>query len=164
MLQIMTTTAFSYATELRPAFLAHMADRLDRLICNQTKELLIVNKVKAPVTCLSIMIFLLKNRSGAISDIARLDGQSHQLIQSRIGPLEKLGLVETRIDAKDSRRRLLILTAEGTRDAKKVEAVSRQVASKLKIMNAELETDLMLLIEKAERYLTRNPLNLDRGQ
>lgn len=155
----MNDSAFSYATDLRPAFLAHMADRLDRLICGQTKELLIEAKVRTPVTCISIIVFLAKNSTGTIADIARLDGQSHQLIQSRIGPLEKLGLVETQIDPEDSRRRLLVLTKDGQRDAKKVEAACQHVARKLMTMNAELETDLMLLLEKAEQYLARNPLH-----
>jgi DNA-binding MarR family transcriptional regulator len=160
----MAKHAFSYASDLRPAFLAHMANRLDRLICKQTKELLIEASVEAPVACLSIMVFLSKHGSGTIADVARLDGQSHQLIQSRIAPLEKLGLMGTETDPKDNRRRLMFLTEKGKRDATKIESVSKQVAANFQAMNLELDADLMTLIENAEQYLTRNPLNLVSGK
>jgi len=160
----MTQQAFAYAVDIRPAFLAHMANRLDRLICKQTKDLLEEAGLTAPVTCLSILIFLKKHGSGAIADIAKVDGQSHQLIQSRISPLEKLGLVESELDAIDSRRRNLKLTALGIGEAGKAEVISKQIAEKIAEMNAVLDADLMSLLEKAESYLTRNPLNMADGE
>ncbi|MEP2990450.1 MAG: MarR family winged helix-turn-helix transcriptional regulator [Parasphingorhabdus sp.] len=159
----MSQEAFAYAADIRPAFLAHMANRLDRIICKQTKDLLDEAALIAPITCLSIIVFLKKHGSGTIADIAKVDGQSHQLIQSRTNPLEKLGLIESTIDAIDSRCRILRLTKQGNREAVKIEEISRQVAGDLVAMNSVLGADLMSLLEKAEQYLIRNPLSIAGG-
>ncbi len=135
-----------------------MANRLDRLICKQTKRLMSEAGVETPILSMSVIVFLLKNGPGTVADIAQLDGQSHQLITSRTGPLEELGLIEAYADPEDDRRRLLGLTARGRKDAAKALKVSDRIAASFEAMNAELGVDLMSKIESAEQYLSRTPL------
>ncbi|RED16738.1 DNA-binding MarR family transcriptional regulator [Parasphingopyxis lamellibrachiae] len=150
--------AFSYLSEIRPAFLGHLASRLDTLIGRQTKAMLIHAGAQTPGRSVSVMLFLLKHGEASIADMARRDGQSHQLVASRIGPLEKLGLLAVSVDPDDERRKLCRLTSDGRADAKIVERVSREVARTLSTLNQELGFDLMDAIELAEKSLSRIPL------
>jgi DNA-binding MarR family transcriptional regulator len=160
----MSKTPFHYAPELRPAFLAHMAARLDALICSQTKDLLKDADALTPVLSVSIMVFLSAHGTGTVSDIARIDGQSHQLVKSRLKPLEMLQLVRAKPDPLDDRRRILSLTAKGKRDAKRVLAVCEQVAAAVAHLQDELGVALTDAIMQAENSLSRTPLSKRRGK
>lgn len=153
------TSAFSYLADIRPAFLGHMANRLDTLIGKQSKVMLADAGAKSPGRSASVILFLLKHGEASIADMARSDGQSHQLVASRIGPLEKLGLLTTEIDTQDERRKICRLTSEGQEDAKIVEQVVRKIAQGLAALNQEIGFDLMDAIEKAEKSLSRFPLH-----
>ncbi len=154
----MNEKAFSYAKDLRPAFLAHMADRLNALVCRQTKVLLQKAGAQTPVRSVSVMIYLDKNGPSSVADIARSEGQSHQLVTSRTAPLERLGLIKSYDDPQDDRRRLLKLTAKGAKDAARVTRASKDVAASLGKLNDEIGVDLMSVIEAAEQSLLRQPI------
>lgn len=150
--------AFSYAPELRPAFVAHMASRLDALICAQTKKVLDASGVETPVRSVSIMMRLLRRGPASIADIARIEGQSHQLVSSRVAPLEKAGLVRVKPDSQDERRKLLSLTSKGVADARKVEKICGNIAAAFSDLNKELGVDLMATLEHSEQALQREPI------
>jgi DNA-binding MarR family transcriptional regulator len=150
--------AFSYAPELRAAFIAHMADRLNTLICVQTGEMLKKAGAVTPIRCVSAMIYLLKRGPASLADIADTDGQSHQLVSSRVAPLEELGLVTRTDDPNDARRKLLKLTAKGKADAKLLEKLCRDIASALEDLSSEIGVDLVSALETAEKELARRPI------
>ena len=160
----MSETPFHYAPELRPAFIAHMAARLDTLVCKQTKDMLKDAGVLTPVLSVSIMVFLSAHDVGTVSDIARIDGQSHQLVKSRLKPLETLQLVRASPDPLDDRRRILSLTAKGKRDAKRVLAVCEQVAAVMTHLQNELGVNLTDAIMQAESSLSRVTLSERKGK
>ncbi|WP_109354029.1 MarR family winged helix-turn-helix transcriptional regulator [Sphingorhabdus sp. EL138] len=155
----MTNYAFSYAPELRPAFLAHMSARLDALVCFQSKSLLLEAGAITPVLSVSIIVFLSVHGPGTIADIARIDGQSHQLVKSRLRPPEALGLVSAKPDPSDDRKRILSLTAKGRADAKRILAVSQKIAAAVEALQGELKVDLTNAIMHAEKSLMRRPLS-----
>ncbi len=155
-------TAFSHLSDIRPAFLGHLANRLDTLIGQQTRTIFSEAGAKTPPRSASVMLFLLKLGDASIADMARRDGQSHQLVASRIGPLETLGLIEVVADPDDDRRKLCRLTAAGREDALIVERTGRGIAQAMQTLNDELGIDLMDAIERAEKSLARTPLN-ERG-
>lgn len=156
----MSHRAFSYAQNLRPGFLAHMANRLDALICGQTEAMLQDAGVVTPVRSVSTMIYLRKCGPASLADIAAADRQSHQLVSSRVGPLEELGLVTRTIDKNDRRRKLLKLTAKGRADSKIIERVCEQIALGLDHLRHEINLDLMSAIEEAETRLKQMPIEL----
>ncbi len=151
-------TAFSYAKDVRPAFVAHMAARLDARLCAQARDLFEAHGVNSPVTSSSILIFLNRRGPGTIADICRIDGQSHQLATSRLTPLLKDGFVQASADPHDGRRQLLSLTRKGRAEAKKLEAACSDIAHALKGLNEEFGVDLMFILESAEKALARTPL------
>lgn len=150
--------AFSYAPDLRPGFVAHMANRLDALICAQTKEILEAAEVKTPVHSVSVMLHLLRQGPASIADIARSQERSHQLIVSRVAPLEKSGLVKMETDPEDERRKILSFTRAGAIDARKAERVSLKIAASFTDLHEELGVDLMAFLERAEQLLRQKPL------
>lgn len=149
---------FSYPADIRPAFLGHMANRLDSLIGRQSEAMLAEAGAKTPRRSVSVMLFLLQHGDASIADMARRDGQSHQLIASRIGPLETLGLIVTMADPDDERRKLCRLTPQGRDDAQIVAQVARKIAVSLTALNREIGFDLMGAIEAAEKSLSKVPL------
>ena len=150
--------AFFYAKDLRPAFLAHMASRLDALICKQTKEIYRRANVIAPVRSVSVVVHLSRCGAASIADIARVEGQSHQLVSSRVAPLVDLGLVKITPDLDDERSKVMSLTPTGKADAKKIEKLCGEIASTFRNLNKELGADLMTLLEQAEKSLSRTPI------
>jgi DNA-binding MarR family transcriptional regulator len=104
------------------------------------------------------MMHLLRQGPASIADIARREGQSHQLVSSRIAPLEKAGLLKTKPDPKDERRKILEFTVKGAADARKLEKVSEKIAAVFRGLNEELGVDLMAMLEDAEQSLLRNPV------
>lgn len=150
--------AFAYDPALRPAFLGHMADRLDTIISKQSKQMLKDAGAQTPAHSVSVILYLLKNGEASVAEMARRDGQSHQLITSRIGPLERLGLLTTEKDSNDERRKLCRLTEQGRADAKIVRSITRQIARSLKALIDEIGFDLLDALERAEKSLSRLPL------
>lgn len=155
----MTSPSFAYLPGLKPAFLAHMASRLDSLICTQTKDLLQAAGAQTPVRSVSALLYLYKKGPSSLADIALADGQSHQLVTSRVVPLEDLALVESTPDPADARRKLLALTEKGYADAKVVEHVCRDIAAAFESLFTEIGCDLTSANEEALRLLSRQPLS-----
>lgn len=155
----MTNRTLPYVGELRPAFLAHAANRLDTLICAQTESMLADAGAATPARSVSAMIYLNRRGPASSADIAAADGQSHQLVSSRIAPLEELGLIARGVDPNDRRRKLLKLTAKGKSDAKIVEGVCKTIARAMESLQGEMGVDLFAAIEEAERNLTRRTIS-----
>ena len=145
----------AYVGELRPAFLAHIANRLDALICLQTEAMLAAAGAATPARSVSAIVYLNRCGQASLADIAAADGQSHQLVSSRVAALEDLGLLVRVIDRHDRRRKLLKLTAKGKADAAVVERVCGDIARALNDLQQELSLDLFAAIETAEKSLTR---------
>lgn len=155
----MSGKAFSHAQEFKGAFLAHMAARLDTLICEQCKVLFEDAGIKAPVTSMSIFVFLMKYGEGSISDICKIGGQSHQLTASRIKALIQLDMVELKKDETDKRKQLVAFTQKGLNEVDAIAEALKSVSLVFEDLNRELGVDLLLKLEEAERSLTRFPLN-----
>ena len=116
----------NYLDELRPAFVAHLADRLNNMIWAETQIYADRAGIIAPLKTHSAILFLLRQGPASLSEIARTDGQSHQLLASRIDPLEKLRLVERFIDPKDTRE-VLTLAVEVAMQRPRGEALPLEV-------------------------------------
>ena len=69
-----------------------------------------------------------------------------------------LHLLTTEIDPQDERRKICRLTLAGREDAKIVEKVGREIANALVQIDQEIGVDLMDAMEKAEKSLSRIPL------
>jgi DNA-binding MarR family transcriptional regulator len=148
----------NYLDELRPAFVAHLADRLNAMIWAETQIYADRIGIKAPLKTHSALLFLLRQGPASLSEIARTDGQSHQLLASRIDPLERMGLIERFVDAKDARRTPYRLTKAGREEAKRVEAAVAVKAEAMRRLFAELDQDLIAVLDAAIEHLRVKPL------
>lgn len=154
----MSTSALSYLGDLRPAFVAHLADRLSHQIGKESAELTARAGVMAPERTHSVMLFLAAHPPATLAEIARIDGQPHQLLAARMAPLEHLGLIERTEDPADRRRRPYRLTELGKEDAARIERAAREIAGAMGGLFEEMEVDLIAVLDEAIERLRRVPL------
>ena len=148
----------AYLDELRPAFVAHLADRLNNMIWTETQIYAHRAGIRAPLKTHSALLFLLRHGPASLSEIARTDGQSHQLLASRFDPLERGGLVERCVDPKDARRNPYRLTRSGREEARRVEAAIAVKAEAMRRLFVEMDQDLIAILEDALERLRVKPL------
>lgn len=139
----------SYLGDLRPGFVAHLAERLVDAICTETQRFADSAGIVAPVKTHSALLYLLIRGPASLVEVARSDGQSHQLVASRLAPLEALGLVERFADPNDLRRKPYKLTAAGRREAAKVRAAIAAHAQAQQELARETGLDLVALLDQA---------------
>ncbi len=150
--------ALSFLGPLRPAFLAHVADRLNADICEQTAILFAEREIGAPVKSASTLLFLLKQGPATLTEIARTDGQSHQTLSARLAPLEALGLIQRTFDPNDNRRRPYELTRAGVAEAKRVEAACAEIAGAIGGLFNELGVDVLAHLDEVREALRQRPI------
>jgi DNA-binding MarR family transcriptional regulator len=148
----------SYLGDLRPAFVAHLADRLNQVIWSETQIYADRVGIRAPLKTHSALLFLLQQGPASLSEIARVDGQSHQLLASRVDPLERMGFVERFADPKDARRNPYRLTKTGREEARRVEAAIAVKSEAMRRLFAEMDQDLIAVLEDALERLRAKPL------
>ncbi|HEY3638174.1 MAG TPA: MarR family transcriptional regulator [Rhizomicrobium sp.] len=148
----------AYLGELRPAFVAHLADRLNNVIWGETQIYSDRMGIKAPLKSHSAILFLLRHGPASLSEIARLDGQSHQLLASRFDPLERMGFIERFTDPNDARRTPYRLTKAGREQARRIEAAITAKAEAMRRLFKEMDMDLIAVLEDALERLRVRPL------
>jgi len=114
--------------------------------------------IRAPLKTHSAILFLLRQGPASLSEIARRDGQSHQLLASRMEPLERMGLIERCEDPKDARRSPNRLTKAGREEARRVEAAVAVKAEAMRRLFVEMDHDLIAVLEAAIEHLRVRPL------
>ncbi|MEK8032751.1 MarR family winged helix-turn-helix transcriptional regulator [Ideonella sp. DXS29W] len=153
------TPPLNFLEDLRPAFVAHFAERLADAICKETQAFADSIGLVAPVRTHSALMFLLLRGPASLVEIAHSDGQSHQLVASRLAPLEQLGLIERFQDEADRRRRPYRLTPRGRAEAKRVQAALKAHADVQRQLAAESGVDLMATLQAAEAHVRRIQLS-----
>jgi DNA-binding MarR family transcriptional regulator len=148
----------NYLGDLRPAFVAHLADRLNDEICRETQAHADSMGIRAPAKTYSALLYLHLHGAATLTRIAKLDGQSHQLLAARLAPLEQLGLIERFDDPDDGRARPYRLTRSGREEAKKVLAATSLAAQAMRQLFVELGLDLVEVLEGAIEGLRVEPL------
>jgi|JI6StandDraft_1071083.scaffolds.fasta_scaffold36909_3 DNA-binding MarR family transcriptional regulator len=152
------TQPLAFLGDMRPAFLAHLADRTNREICDQTEAIATQIGLRAPVRTFSALLFLARHGPATMADIAGIDGQSHQLVAQRLKPLEMIGLIERCDDPADARRRPYRLTSTGLVEAAQVEQLSRQLAKAMDALFAQIDCDVAAALDQTLEGLRRQSL------
>src|SRR5262249_47978340 len=150
--------ALPFLNELRPTFVAHLADRLSAQVCAQTEAIFVDRGMTAPVKSISPLLYLLREGPASLTEMARHDGQSHQLLASRLDPLEKIGLIERTIDPNDARRRPYALTRRGAVEARLAEAACKDIADAMRATFKDIGIDMLKAIDLCMASLDRVPL------
>ncbi|MBA3677233.1 MAG: MarR family transcriptional regulator [Sphingosinicella sp.] len=150
--------ALEFLGDSRPAFVAHLAERLTEALCRSTQMLADENQLKAPIRTHSILLYLMDGGPASLAEIARSDGQSHQLVASRLKPLEELGLIERQVDPKDARRRPYQLSRSGRTEAQAIRGAIGAHARAMEALFAETGVDLVKALDEALEALRLRPL------
>lgn len=152
------TRALEFVGELRPAFVAHLAERLTDALCASTETHGRSAGCKTPVRTHSVLLFLLEKGPATLTDIARTDGQSHQLLASRLKPLERLDLIERLVDPDDARRHPYKLTRLGETEARAIRADIGANARAMEDLFTEIGVNLVDALDDALEALRVRPL------
>jgi DNA-binding MarR family transcriptional regulator len=145
--------------DLRPGFVAHLAERLVEAICAETQRFADAAGIVAPVKTHSALLYLLICGPASLVEIARSDGQSHQLAASRLAPLEALGLIQRSTDPSDLRRKPYQLTEAGHNEAAKVRSAIEAHAQAQRELTRDTGLDLMALLDRALVQQTESQLS-----
>lgn len=105
------------------AFVDSRLHKLRVLITEQSDELFLQVGIQVSSSCISILLYLLKESQRNIAQIANALGYSHQLIAHRLKSLEKNDFVKRSVDCRDRRKLLISLTADGEEEAKKISEI-----------------------------------------
>jgi DNA-binding MarR family transcriptional regulator len=150
--------ALEFLGNLRPAFVAHLAERLGEATSASNPTPVYFTARKAPVRTHSVLLFLLEHGPSSLMEMARSDGQSHQLLASRLKPLEKLGLIERLVDPTDARRYPYKLSRAGKVEATAVLADMVAHARAMEELFAEMGVNLVDVLDNALEALRVRPL------
>ena len=141
--------ALEFLGDLRPAFVAHLAERLTEALCTSSQALAMAAGLNSPVRTHSVLLFLLERGTASLTEIARTDNQSHQLLATRLKPLERLGLIERFADPSDARRRPYRLTQKGQAEALAVRRAIGAHARAMQDLFTETGVDLVTVLDQA---------------
>ena len=151
--------ALDFLGELRPAFAAHLTERMTEALCTSTQTLADRAGYKAPVRTHSVLLYLLEQESVTLTEMARTDGQSHQLLASRLKPLEKLGLIRRSPDPLDRRRHPYRLAPAGKEGATAIRADIVAHARAMEELFKETGVNLVEVLDEAPEALRLKPFH-----
>jgi DNA-binding MarR family transcriptional regulator len=95
------------------SFLGRLSEALSARIEEQTCELFDEAGIVIPVKSCSLLTALRQAGEASAAELARMLGQSHQLVVQKCPALLRLGLVTQHADPADARRKLFRLTDKG---------------------------------------------------
>jgi DNA-binding MarR family transcriptional regulator len=148
---------FFYDLEYSAAFVANMASRLQDKISGDAQKVFKYEGLIIPVTDVSLMQYLNLYGEASIAEIANALGYSHQRVAIRIQSLEKLKLLERKIDPQDQRRKQVSMTPKAKQEMTIIEKIFNNTSTNIKAMFQEIESDLMEKLYEALCYLEQNP-------
>lgn len=140
------------------AFLATYLRRLADRISDASVAILRDHGIAVEPRTVSVLLFAADNTGSTTADVAQTLGISHQLASQRIARLIDQGLITTRTDPHDSRRRPIRLTRRGDREVKKILPVIARFDRVFEQLVREEAADLPDIINRVFDALSRESL------
>lgn len=141
------------------AFVANQLERLAALIVAQGDALLEDAGVSIPPRTVSIVLLLGERGRLSVADIAKMTERPHQLMTQRVELLIELGIVRRADDPEDGRRKIVVLTAKGSEQHRRLNACLVRAKAAFAALFREIECDLPAVILRAMDALKRSPLS-----
>jgi DNA-binding MarR family transcriptional regulator len=141
------------------AFVDMRLHRLRVLITEQCDDLFLERGISAPSAAVSVLLFLSQKGHANITQIANALSYSHQLINHRLGQLEKAGFIQRFADVRDKRRWLIKLTAIGRKEARKIDQALPEIAHAFDDLFEKLGVDLSRTLNEIHKSLSRETLS-----
>lgn len=147
----------SMFADLDAAFLARDLHRLRQEITAQSDLVMIAAGIDIPSSCTSLTLSLLEGSQSA-SDLADMLGYSHQLTTQRINMLLKLELVTREASKSDARKKVIVLTDEGRRQAGRLRALLPKIDQAFRGLFDEIGFPLGRACRDALQSLGKSPV------
>jgi DNA-binding MarR family transcriptional regulator len=112
----------------------------------------------APPRSASTILLLHERGPLAITEIAQTLKLSHPLIIRLVAALSDQRLVREQEDPYDQRRRLIVLTPEGKRQAERLIDLSRIAADAYRTLGEEIGVDLLAMFERLEAAIANRSI------
>jgi DNA-binding MarR family transcriptional regulator len=157
------TETFIDAHPLAGAFVANQLERLAALIVAQGDALLEDAGVSFPPRAVSTVLLMGERGGMSVADIAKTLAQPHQLVTQRIELLIELGIVRRADDPDDGRRKIVVLTAKGIEQARRLGVCLARAKAAFAGLFKEIDCDLPSVILRAMQALERSPLSARAG-
>ncbi|MBL4870856.1 MAG: hypothetical protein JKX72_07875 [Robiginitomaculum sp.] len=154
----MTPNTYTDTHQLRGVFLANLLGRLIDIINEQGMQMLLDAGIDFPSRSVSIVLMIGEKGKISAADIAIALNQPHQLVTQRIELLLGMKIIKRVSDPKDGRRKILMLTAKGTRQFKQLQTRLALADIAFETLFKDIDCDLISATEQAMAALTGNTL------
>ena len=146
---------------LSAAFVANLLGRLVDMIVEQGEQLLLDAGLDLPSRSVSSVLMIGERGKISAADIAMALNQPHQLVTQRIELLLDMKIVKRISDPEDGRRKILMLTAKGTKQFKRLQKCLAMADRAFETLFEDIGCDLTLVTEQAMDALNSKSI-LDR--
>ena len=150
--------SFVDGSDWQDAFLGNQLARLVDMIVDQGDALLAKAGLSFPSRDSSTILLISEKGAATTADIARELRKPHQLATQRVEALMALGLVARRNDPNDARRKLLVLTARGKKEAALLRTTLNDAKDAFQDLHKEIENNLSAVALQAIDALSKNTL------
>ena len=152
------TAPADFADDLGPGYLNLVVRRVSQQIASAGDAYMRQTGVATAATSTVILAYVARHDNTAIADIAQALGYSHQAVAKAVESMEKSGLMQTAASKEDLRKKLVVLTRDGRRDAELVERVAQRAAIVFTEVFDEIGVDLFRALRAFEDAIDRRPL------
>lgn len=154
----MYAPTFTDTHALSGAFLAKQLTRLADVISVQGDELLREAGIIIPARAVSCILLVGDEEHVSVADIAKALDRPHQLATQHIEASIDLGLLKRLNDPNDGRRKIVVLTAKGKVQYRRLRLRLREIEQAFLGLFAEIDCDLSAIAEKARLALGEKSL------
>jgi DNA-binding MarR family transcriptional regulator len=140
-----------------PAFLAHLLRRLSDELVRAASEWYPEMGVRAPPRTASTLLLLQDRGPLGVTQIAELIRQSHPLVIGWIKQLASLEFIETRADPRDGRRSVIVLTAAGRAEVRRLRRALVFMGRASQRLTDETSGDLFQALAHMDQTTRREP-------
>lgn len=139
-------------------FVAHRLRRASDRIVDQVGEMLAAEGLDVPPRGASMLMMIDERNAIGVVEIAQQLRLSHPLIVRMAQRFEQLDLVKIEIDPVDGRRRRLVPTEKGRREAEAIRTFNTRLAAMFDALFTEIDSPLVAVLDRLDAALEAVPI------
>lgn len=144
-------------------FVAHRLRRASDRIVDQVGEMLAAEGLDVPPRGASMLMMIDERNAIGVVEIAQQLRLSHPLIVRMAQRFEQLDLVKIEIDPVDGRRRRLVPTEKGRREAEAIRTFNTRLAAMFDALFTEIDSPLVAVLDRLDAALKAAPIAARMG-
>lgn len=144
-------------------FVAHRLRRASDCIVDQVGEMLAAEGLDVPPRGASMLMMIDERNAIGVVEIAQQLRLSHPLIVRMAQRFEQLDLVKIEIDPVDGRRRRLVPTEKGRREAEAIRTFNTRLAAMFDALFTEIDSPLVAVLDRLDAALKAAPIAARMG-